>query len=122
VFTSLRKVQWENGQSFLLASLLLARFLFLNRLVLSLRKKHVAVSCAVAPAALAIKIDVTRTIIFFGSCNEFPELAFLVVVVVVVVLAFLVLGNFVALALHLEISLAFVPRVGMYPSRSNFFL
>jgi hypothetical protein len=53
--------------------------------------------CAVAPTALTKKIDVTRTIIFLGSCDEFPELVFLVVVVVIVVLAFLVLGNLIAL-------------------------
>jgi hypothetical protein len=52
--------------------------------------------CAVAPAVLPKKLDVMRTIIFFGSRDEFPELVFLVVVVVVVVLAFLVLGNLVA--------------------------
>jgi hypothetical protein len=55
------------------------------------------IMCAVAPAVLTIKIDVTRTIIFFGSCNEFHKLVSLVVVVVVVVvLAFLVLGDFIA--------------------------
>jgi hypothetical protein len=51
--------------------------------------------CAIAPTDLAKKIDFARTVIFFGSCVKFPKLVFLVVVVVVV-LAFLVLGNFVA--------------------------
>jgi hypothetical protein len=76
--------------------------------------------CAVKAAVLAIELAVTAAFIFLSSWRGISKLVIFVIVVVVVV--FLPLFLVDAFALHSRMSLAFVPRVGTYPSRLNFFL